>query len=116
MALFAPAATPAPVLAKLNADVDAALAEAQIRERLEQIGVLPVGGPLAASETYVYAEIKKWGDVGARSASRSINRTPRGPPLPAPRQPLLDLRSAGRGAAAVGAAAGTRNLRGHVVQ
>ena len=63
VAVFAPAATPAPVLTKLNADVDAALAEAPIRERLEQIGVLPVGGPLAASETYVYAEIKKWGDV-----------------------------------------------------
>jgi len=51
------------VLTKLNADLNAVLAEAPIRERFEQIGVLPVGGTLAASEAYVHAEIKKWGDV-----------------------------------------------------
>ena len=63
VALFAPAATPVPLLTRLNADLNAVLAEAPIRERFEQIGVLPVGGTLASSETYVYAEIKKWGDV-----------------------------------------------------
>ena len=63
VAVFAPAATPVDALAKLNADINAVLAEAPIRERLEQIGVLPVGGTLAASETYVAAEIKKWGEV-----------------------------------------------------
>jgi len=63
IALFAPAATPVPVLTKLNADLNAVLAEAPIRERFEQIGVLPVGGTLAKSEAYVHAEIKKWGEV-----------------------------------------------------
>jgi tripartite-type tricarboxylate transporter receptor subunit TctC len=63
IAVFAPAATPVPVLTKLNADLNAVLAEAPIRERFEQIGVLPVGGTLAKSETYVHAEIKKWGEV-----------------------------------------------------
>ena len=63
IALFAPAATPVPVLTRLNTDLNAVLAEGPIRERFEQIGVLPVGGPLAASETYVHAEIKKWGEV-----------------------------------------------------
>ena len=51
------------MLTKLNADLNAVLAEAPIRERFEQIGVLPVGGTLSTSETYVHAEIKKWGEV-----------------------------------------------------
>jgi len=63
IALFVPAATPPAVLAKLNADSNAVLAEAPIRERLEQLGLLPVGGSPETSEAYVQAEIKKWGEV-----------------------------------------------------
>ena len=85
VAVFAPAATPAAVLTKLNADINAALAEGPIRERLEQIGVLPVGGTLAASETYVTAEIKKWGDVVRKIGLRMIDRAGAAP-SPAPRQ------------------------------
>jgi tripartite-type tricarboxylate transporter receptor subunit TctC len=63
IALFVPAATSPAVVAKLNADSNAVLAEAPIRERLEQLGMLPVGGSSAASEAYVRSEIKKWGEV-----------------------------------------------------
>jgi tripartite-type tricarboxylate transporter receptor subunit TctC len=63
MALFVPAATPPAVLAKLNADMNAVLAEQAIRERLDQLGMLPVGGSLASSEAYVRSEIKKWAEV-----------------------------------------------------
>jgi len=63
IALFVPAATPPAVITKLNADSNAVLAEAPIRERLEQLGMLPVGGAPEASEAYVHSEIKKWGDV-----------------------------------------------------
>jgi tripartite-type tricarboxylate transporter receptor subunit TctC len=63
IALFVPAATPPAVLAKLNADANAVLAEAPIRERLEPLGLLPVGGSPETSEAYVRAEIKKWGEV-----------------------------------------------------
>jgi len=63
IALFVPAATPPAVLAKLNADSNAVLAEAPIRERLEQLGLLPVGGSPETAEAYVQAEIKKWGEV-----------------------------------------------------
>ena len=58
-----PAATPPAVLAKLNSETNAVLAEPAIRARLDQLGVIPVGGSQATSETYVRAEIKKWGDV-----------------------------------------------------
>ena len=63
MALFVPAGTPAAVLEKLNTDVNAVLAEKPILQRLDQLGMLPVGGSLADSETYVRSEIKKWGEV-----------------------------------------------------
>jgi tripartite-type tricarboxylate transporter receptor subunit TctC len=63
MALFVPAGTPAAVLAKLNTDVNAVLAEKPVLERLDQLGMLPVGGSLAESDAYVRSEIRKWGEV-----------------------------------------------------
>jgi tripartite-type tricarboxylate transporter receptor subunit TctC len=63
IALFVPAATPTAVLAKLNADTNAVLAEAAIRERLAQLGMLPIGGSLDSGEAYVRSEISKWGEV-----------------------------------------------------
>ena len=63
VALLTPAATPPTVLAKLNREINAVLAEAAIRERFDQLGMLPVGGSLDSSEAYVRSEIKKWGDV-----------------------------------------------------
>lgn len=47
-ALFAPAGTPAPVLARLNAEVAAIMAEPAMRERIAGMGALP-GPPDAAS-------------------------------------------------------------------
>jgi len=63
VALFVPAGTPVPVLTKLNADINAVIAEKPILERLDQLGMLPVGGSLDKGETYVRSEIKKWGEV-----------------------------------------------------
>ena len=63
IALFVPAATPPSVIAKLNTDSSAVLAEEPIHARLEQLGMLPVAGSPEASEAYVRTEIKKWGEV-----------------------------------------------------
>jgi len=63
MALFVPAGTPGAVLEKLNTDINAVLAEKPILQRLDQLGMLPVGGSLTESEAYVRSEIKKWGEV-----------------------------------------------------
>jgi tripartite-type tricarboxylate transporter receptor subunit TctC len=63
IALFVPASTPATVVEKLNADINAVIAEKPILERFDQLGLLPVGGSLAKGETYVRSEIKKWGEV-----------------------------------------------------
>jgi tripartite-type tricarboxylate transporter receptor subunit TctC len=61
--LFVPASTPLAVVAKLNGDINAVLAEKAIGERLDQLGMFPVGGSLDSSEAYVRSEIKKWGEV-----------------------------------------------------
>ena len=63
IALFVPAATPRAVLTRLNDDMNAVLAEKTVRERLDQLGMLPVGGSLDSSEDYVRSEIKKWAEV-----------------------------------------------------
>jgi tripartite-type tricarboxylate transporter receptor subunit TctC len=44
LGMFGPAALPANVQAKLNAAVNAALADATVRKRLAEMGVVPVGG------------------------------------------------------------------------
>lgn len=61
--LFVPAATPTAVINKLNGDANAVLTETAIGERLEQLGMVPVGGSPDSSEVYVRSEIKKWGEV-----------------------------------------------------
>jgi tripartite-type tricarboxylate transporter receptor subunit TctC len=61
--VFVPAATPAAVIGKLNADANAVLGEPAIGERLEALGMVPVGGSPDSAESYVRAEIKKWGEV-----------------------------------------------------
>ncbi len=63
IALFVPAGTPDSVVARLNTDINAVLAESDIRARLDQLGVLPVGGPPSVAEAYVHSEIRRWGEV-----------------------------------------------------
>ena len=46
--ILAPAATPAPVVAALNAAVNAILADAEVKSRLALLGAEPVGGTPAA--------------------------------------------------------------------
>jgi tripartite-type tricarboxylate transporter receptor subunit TctC len=63
IALFVPAATPVAVINKLNGDANAVLSEPAIAERLEQLGMVPVGGAPDSAESYVRGEINKWGEV-----------------------------------------------------
>jgi tripartite-type tricarboxylate transporter receptor subunit TctC len=59
-ALFAPAGTPAPVLAQLHDATIAALALPDVRERLREQGAEVVGNSQADLAAYVAAEIPKW--------------------------------------------------------
>jgi tripartite-type tricarboxylate transporter receptor subunit TctC len=66
-ALFAPAGTPAPVLAQLHDATIAALAVPDVRERLREQGAEVVGNSQAELAAYVASEIPKWA-VLARQA------------------------------------------------
>ena len=59
-ALFAPAGTSAPVLARLHDATVAALALSDVRDRLREQGAEVVGNSPAALAAYVAAEIPKW--------------------------------------------------------
>lgn len=69
--IWAPAATPDAVVAQLNAAFNEVLKDADIRQRLAQAGVVPVGGEPAAHGRIVAAEQQMWAQ-----AARQINYKP----------------------------------------
>ena len=62
-AMLAPAATPRPVLERLNQSVVKILRSPDVTKKLEAIGLEPVAQGLAASDTYMKSEIEKWARV-----------------------------------------------------
>ena len=63
VAFMVPAQTPPAVVAKLNDDINTALADASVREQFERIGFSAIGGSPAESQSYVKSEIGKWGEI-----------------------------------------------------
>src|SRR5262252_6791967 len=62
--LFAATGTPADIVRKVNADVQAIVGEPEFRKRfLERFAVEPVPGPLDAFSAYLRKESAMWGDV-----------------------------------------------------
>jgi tripartite-type tricarboxylate transporter receptor subunit TctC len=66
--LHTPAATPAPMVAAMNAVVNRALADPALKQALEERGNTVVGGPAEAFGAFVRNELEKWGRV-VRSAN-----------------------------------------------
>jgi tripartite-type tricarboxylate transporter receptor subunit TctC len=66
--LFVPSATPPAVIEKLSADVRKVLAMPDIRKRLEDMGLSPVGDTPQEAEHIVKSDYDKWGRV-IRSAN-----------------------------------------------
>jgi tripartite-type tricarboxylate transporter receptor subunit TctC len=62
-ALFAPAGTPRDVVAKINADTNKILADADMKERATKLGFRLVGGAPDALGIYLKSEIDKWAKV-----------------------------------------------------
>ena len=62
-AFFVPARTPAEIVRTMHRDTAAALAEAPIRERFEQIGAVVVGSTPAELAAHLRAEMEKWSRV-----------------------------------------------------
>jgi len=61
--LFVPTGTPEAVVQKLNADVNAVLADPATKAALDQQGLTPVGGSAADFRKLVESDSKRWGDV-----------------------------------------------------
>ena len=61
--LFVPTGTPDAVVQKINADVNAALADAGLRAALDGQGLTPVGGSAAEFKRLVEAEHQRWGPI-----------------------------------------------------
>ncbi|TAG04758.1 MAG: tripartite tricarboxylate transporter substrate binding protein [Betaproteobacteria bacterium] len=59
--LFGPASMPADVLSKINADVNAVLADPTVRERLVASGMAPGGGSASSFKAMLDGDMKKWG-------------------------------------------------------
>jgi tripartite-type tricarboxylate transporter receptor subunit TctC len=59
----APAGTPAPVVARLNAEFSAALNDEGIKASLRNLGVEPAPSTPEAFEAYIKSETLKWAQV-----------------------------------------------------
>lgn len=70
--LFAPANTPAPIVAKLNAALNKAAASPKMKERLVTIAMEPASGTPEELGAFVQAEREKWTKV-IRSAGIESN-------------------------------------------
>ncbi|MCS6931429.1 MAG: tripartite tricarboxylate transporter substrate-binding protein [Acetobacteraceae bacterium] len=68
--LFAPAATPAPILARLHREAVAALRQPAVAQRLADLGVTPVGSNPEEFRAFIAAETERWRDVARRADLR----------------------------------------------
>ena len=61
--LLAPAGTPKDVVAKLNAEVNKALASSDVREKLATSGIEPASGSAQQFADFIASEMQRWGQV-----------------------------------------------------
>jgi len=71
-AFFVPAKTPAEIIKKMHADTVAALAEPQVKTKLDQLGVVAVGSTPEALGTHLKNEMDKWAPV-IKAANIKVN-------------------------------------------
>jgi tripartite-type tricarboxylate transporter receptor subunit TctC len=63
VAILAPAKTPAPVIEKLNRELNAVLADPAIADKLATLGIVPTPGPPQALAAQMRADLAKYGQV-----------------------------------------------------
>ncbi|MBY0335330.1 MAG: tripartite tricarboxylate transporter substrate binding protein [Acetobacteraceae bacterium] len=68
--VFAPSRTPAPVMARLQAELDRITETPAFRQRLAQLGSLPVGRDREAFRRFIAAETDRWRGVVERAGIR----------------------------------------------
>ncbi len=60
---IAPSGVPRPILDRLNAEVNAALAMADVKEKFASAGLIPVGGAMEQFDRLIRSEMERWGRV-----------------------------------------------------
>ena len=60
---MAPPKTPAAIVNKINADMNEALRQPEIRERLAQLSAEAIGGTPQATAAYMREEVERWHNV-----------------------------------------------------
>jgi tripartite-type tricarboxylate transporter receptor subunit TctC len=60
---YGPQGIPAPILKKLNDAVNAALADAGVRKKFEDIGAIPVSGSPEDHKAFLLKEYKRWEEI-----------------------------------------------------
>ena len=68
--ILAPAATPRPVLAKLNTEINRALADPAVRKAIEAEGGETIGGKAEEFAAYIKSEIGSWAPVVKESGAK----------------------------------------------
>ena len=68
--IVVPSATPAPIVARINTEINAALATAELKERLAAQGVEARGGKPEEFAAFLRAEIPKWSKVVRDSGAK----------------------------------------------
>lgn len=69
-ALFVPAATPRPIIGKLNTEVSRILKDKRVVELFTNAGLVPVGGTAEDLATLLSSEIRRWAKVVKDSGAR----------------------------------------------
>ncbi|SOE06138.1 Tripartite-type tricarboxylate transporter, receptor component TctC [Variovorax sp. YR752] len=67
--LFAPAGTPAPVVARLSASIAQAVADPAVQVRLKELGADAIGDRHEAFQPFVAQEVTRWGALVERSGA-----------------------------------------------
>ena len=65
--LAVPAATPREVVVRLHREIQAALADPEVAQRLRELGIEPRGMSPEQARSFLQAEIRHWGDVIVRA-------------------------------------------------
>lgn len=61
--IYGPQGIPAPILKKLNDAVNAAMGDAEVRKRFEDIGAIPMSGSPEDHRAFLLKEYKRWDEV-----------------------------------------------------
>lgn len=66
-AVYAPKGTPKPIIDRLNAAIDTALKQADVKAKLTEMGMVVVGGPPDTLASLMQSEIPRWADLVKKS-------------------------------------------------